>query len=745
MIGDLVLGVRMALGNGRTSVVRLALVALGVGLGVAVLLAATSVPHLLDARGDRGAARVIVAADHPVPGVDPAYLIQRVDEFRGRGLQGYLVQPTGPRAPHAPGVDRLPGPGEAVLSPALQELLASPEGETLRPRFPHHVIGTIGDAGLTGPNELYFYLGSATVAQQPSSVEVSAFGVSEPGRPLTALELLLVVLGAVTCVIPIAVFVVTSTRLAAVARDRRLAALRLVGADAGQVRRIAAGEALVGAFAGLLVGIALFAIVRALVPEITLSAFRGGIFSEDVLPDWRLGVPALITLPALAAAVAVLALRGVVIEPLGVVRRAGRARRKLWWRVLPVLAGVGLLATRFGRDARSPLVIAGIAVLLVAVPLLLPWLVESAARLLGGGSPAWQLAVRRLQLDSGSAARVVSGVAVVIAGTIALQTVYAAAESDTPRSPTSPVMANAFTVSLPETEAFAAGIHALPGASRTPVRVGGRLENAAGVQFPITVGSCGELRLRASIPRCADGDVFSAGAGASGFLPTGGERVWFEGARRLNPAVPEQWTIPADVPEVAALGGETGLLVTPAALRTATGVALYSNASIPDASPDQVEQVRNVVGRLGWSGTVYSLGTGVDGTHQLITRVLGIGSVIVLLLAAASLMVVALEQMRERRRSLAVLLANGAPRAVLARSLLWQAAIPVMLAVAVAVGVGLGLAALLLVLVVERPVVFDWTTVALLAGTAVAGVLLVTGMTLPSLWRDANLDQLRED
>lgn len=724
-LADLALGARMAVG--RTSLVRLALVATGVGLGVAVLLAATSVPHMLDVRAERGAARAATA--EPVAGVDPAYLLARHDEFEGRGLQGYLVQPTGPHGPRAPGVARLPGPGEAVLSPALRDLLASPEGAALRPRFPAEVVGTIGEAGLTGPNELYFYLGSATVAPQPEADVAYRFGGDRSGRDLTALELLLVVLGAATCVIPIVVFVVTSTRLAAVARDRRLAALRLVGADGGQVRRIAAGEALVGAVAGLLVGLGLFAVIRALVPTITLSAFRGGLFSADVQPDWRLGLPALLALPVLAAAVAVLALRRVVIEPLGVVRRGAVPRRRLWWRLLPVVAGTGLLATQFGEDARRPPVVAGIVLLLLAVPALLPWLVDRAAHRLRDGSPAWQLAVRRLQLDSATAARVVSGVAVVLAGAIALQTVYARAEAETPRQPTVRVIASYFATTFAEAQTFADRLHALPGLAGTPVRVSTTVENGAGASLPATVGTCAQLALSP----CADGDVFAVDSA----IFQAGERARFAG----QPDGP-QWTLP---PVRRIPGDEPELLITPAALHTATGVALFASTTVPDAGPALVEQIRNVVGALGWNGTVASLGTGTDGTYALVTRVIDIGSLVVLLLAAASLVVVALEQMRERRRSLAVLVAGGVPRTVLARALLWQMVIPVGLAVVVAVGVGLTLAALLLALVVNRPVAFDWPTVATLSATAIGVVLLMTALTLPSLWHATSLEQLREE
>ncbi|RSD09396.1 FtsX-like permease family protein [Amycolatopsis eburnea] len=657
-IADFALGMRLALGGGgvRTAWARLALTAAGVGFGVVVLLTATSLPHMLGARADRSAGRTAVAV--AVDGVDPVYAAERDDEFRGRGLPGYLVQPTGPRLPAAPGVERLPGPGEAVLSPALAALLQSPEGELLRPRFTQRVIGTIGDAGLTGPNELFFYIGSATVATQPGALTVSGFGGEPVRRGLDPLELLLVVVGATTCLVPVFVFVVTSTRLAAAARDRRLAALRLVGADRGQVRRIAAGEALLGSFGGLVAGGALFLLVRALVPRITVSAFRGGIFAADVVPDWRLAVPALLALPLLACAAAVFALRRVVVEPLGVVRRGTRVRRKLWWRLLPAVAGGALLAVRAGaEDALDPAVIAGVVLVLAAVPLVLPWLVERVAGTLRGGSPAWLLAVRRLQLDSATAARLVGGIAVVLAGSIALQGVYARAESDQPPAGDVRVLATAFATSPADVEAFTTALHALPGLAA----------------IPVVTATC---------------------AGCAADSP--------------------QWT----------------------------NGRLSANATIPAAGPDVVEGVRNVV---GWNGVVASLGTGRDGTYALITRVLSVGSVLVLLLAAGSLLIAAWEQLRERRRSLAALMANGVGRGVLARSLLWQLAIPVAVAVFVAVLAGLGLDWLLLTWVVHRPMVVDLATIGVLTATAAAAVLVVTAVTLPVLWRSAGLEQLREE
>ncbi|MEU0790487.1 FtsX-like permease family protein [Amycolatopsis sp. NPDC005961] len=744
-VADLALGMRLALGGGgaRTALVRLTLTAVGVGLGVAVLLTATSVPHLLGARDDRASARVL-APGTAAEGVDPVHAVTRNDEFRGRGLQGVLVQLTGPHPPAAPGVARLPGPGEAVLSPALAELLRSPDGELLRSRLSQRVIGTIGDAGLTGPNELFFYIGSDTVAQQPDTVLVGRFGYETSRRPLSSLELLLVVVGATTCLVPVFVFVVTSTRLAAAARDRRLAALRLVGADRGQVHRIAAGEALLGSFAGLLAGLALFQLIRVLVPAITVDAFRGGLFGTDVVPDWRLGVPALLALPLLACAAAVVALRPVVIEPLGVERRGTRSRRKLAWRLFPAVTGGALLLTGLGGDgagAGNPAVIVGVVLVLTAVPLVLPWVVERVAGLLGGGSPAWLLAVRRLQLDSATAAHLVSGVAVVLAGSIALQGVYDRAESERPVPRQIRVLATYYATSVADGDAFAAAFHALPGLSGVPVRTGALLDTAAGDRVPAVVESCPALRARARLADCRDGEVYAA-ATLADRVPEQGDHVWFSEVRRARAIDRPQWTLP-EVHRVPVYGdGGLELLVTPGALATVSGVGLTVNATLPTADPDLVERVRNVV---GWNGSVDSLGTGRDGTSALITRVLSVGSVLVLLFVAGSLLVAAWEQLRERRRSLAALAANGAGRGVLARSLVWQLAIPVAVAVVVAVPAGLALDWLVLTFVVHRPMAADVPSIALLTATAIAAVLFVTALTLPALWRTTNLENLREE
>lgn len=68
---------------------------------------------------------------------------------------------------------------------------------------------------------------------------------------MSAVLLLIIVMACVALLLPVAVFIGTAVRFGGEQRDRRLAALRLVGADQAMTRRIAAGESLCGALLGL--------------------------------------------------------------------------------------------------------------------------------------------------------------------------------------------------------------------------------------------------------------------------------------------------------------------------------------------------------------------------------------------------------------------------------------------------------------------------------------------------------------
>ncbi|MEV0072231.1 hypothetical protein [Amycolatopsis sp. NPDC050768] len=81
---------------------------------------------------------------------------------------------------------------------------------------------------------------------------------------------------------------------------------------------------------------------------------------------------------------------------------------------------------------------------------------------------------------------------------------------------------------------------------------------------------------------------------------------------------------------------------------------------------------------------------------------------------------------------------------VLTKSLLWQTAVPLVLAVAAAIGTGIGLVALVTRLL-GASVTVDWATITTLAGTGVALVFLVTALALPALRTAMRPDSIRTE
>jgi ABC-type antimicrobial peptide transport system permease subunit len=120
------------------------------------------------------------------------------------------------------------------------------------------------------------------------------------------------------------------------------------------------------------------------------------------------------------------------------------------------------------------------------------------------------------------------------------------------------------------------------------------------------------------------------------------------------------------------------------------------------------------------------------------------GAAATVALVGASLLVSLLEQVRDRRRLLAVLAAFGTRRATLGRSVLWQVAVPVLLGLALAVVAGAALGAVLAG-VVHAPAAVDWGAVAVLVALGGAVVLAVTALSLPPLWRLMRADGLRTE
>ncbi len=107
----------------------------------------------------------------------------------------------------------------------------------------------------------------------------------------------------VALLLPIGVFVATASRFGSEQRNRRLAALRLLGLDRAGTARVAAGESLLGAVAGVILGVIGFLLIlRPLVPHTDIAGVS--VFAQDVRPSLPLAALALVLVPVAAVAFA---------------------------------------------------------------------------------------------------------------------------------------------------------------------------------------------------------------------------------------------------------------------------------------------------------------------------------------------------------------------------------------------------------------------------------------------------------
>ncbi|MFF3086162.1 FtsX-like permease family protein [Streptomyces nojiriensis] len=777
---DLGMGARFAFGGGREGWIRTLLTGVGVGLGVALLLISTAIPGALAERYERGDARSTMSSETAdAPGPD-TLLITRVNQtYRSKDIEGHMLRAEGPRAPLPPGLKRIPGRGEMAVSPALDEMLKSSDGALLRERLDARISEIIGDPGLVGPGELFFYLGSDTLEKggpEDYRVErVTTFGYDADREGLDPVLMLMVVLTFVALLMPVAVFIATAVRFGGERRDRRLAALRLVGADSRMVRRIAAGEALAGSLVGLVLGSGFFAVGRSLVGSVSLR--QRSVFPADLDPAPWLAVLVAVAVPAAAVAVTLFALRGVVIEPLGVVRTARPSRRRVWWRLLLPLIGLGLLVPLGGRGNdhggfNQWQVSGGVVLLLVGITVLLPWLLERFVGKMSGGPVSWQLAVRRLQVNSGSAARLVNGIAVAVAGAIALQMLFAGVEGDYVTSTGQDPARAAVRVMVHQGSTTAADdlarrISAEQGVTRTVALTSTRAAHqvpAPDETVALTIGTCDALGEVAVLDSCAEGDAFvltgapAEGArGIYGATARPGDELFvgdvspYGSEEGASPA-PVRWTLPAaarTVPSRPDPSGQlrNGLLVTPSAAPKELGGFQYPEiyVQVDESGPDALDRARNAVFKADPLATAMRLqDTREAAGFSSIRTGLFFGATAVLVLIGGSLLVSQLEQLRERRRLLSSLVAFGTKRSTLGLSVLWQTAVPIALGLVLAAGFGVGLGAVLMGMAAQ-PVRIDWASVLGMTAAGAGVVVVVTLLSLPPLLRLMRPDGLRTE
>jgi hypothetical protein len=413
------LGLRLAVAGGRSTLLRLALTTIGVGIGVLLLLLSLTAQSAVQGRAERSGWQS-ANSETPATAPDAAMFLSVTDYHDGIVMTRAYAAALGGQPPVPPGLERLPEPGEIAVSPAMRRLLESTPDDQLDDRYPGRVDAIIGDEGLAHATELVAIIGRTPDqldgVQSESLHEVRGFGSLSDGYAFYLGLRVLLLIGAALVFVPVIVFIVMATRVAAAQREQRLAAIRLVGATRLQAAVAAAVETGLAALAGSALGWAGYEVGRRVMAA-TVTLEDAHFFVDDVVVATWLLLLILFGVPLLTVVTTVLALRRVQVGPLGSSRRA-RRRPPSAWRALPLAIGVGgqlaaapLRGTVDG-DTLDTLVPLFVLITIVGFVAIGPWLCLLAARgiIRVSRRVPGLIAARRMGGDPRATFRAVSGV-----------------------------------------------------------------------------------------------------------------------------------------------------------------------------------------------------------------------------------------------------------------------------------------------------------------------------------------------
>jgi hypothetical protein len=746
------LGWQLTLHSGREAFTRLLLTTVAVAIGVAVLLGVFAEFHAFQANGNRSCWECTQGS--PLPSRPLASRLPSrgelwnysADSFGGRTIERLDIAALGPGAPVPPGISRRPGPGQYDASPALAALLRAAPRDELGDRFPGWLAGTIGQAALSGPDELAVYVGypSSSLATVPGTGVVTAIQASPGQEVFTPFFRYAFGVGVLAVLFPVLILIGTATRLAAARREERFAALRLVGATPRDVSVIASVEEVVSALAGALLGIGLFLAIRPVLAAASLTGTR--YFAATVTPTaWEyLGL--LVAVPAASALASLAALRRVRVSPLGVSRRVAPPPPSAW-RLTTLAAGValfvvGMLATT--KKGIGAAAYPGLLVTMIGLVIAGPWLTAMTARwcarVLNGASPL--LAARRLADNPKAAFRAVRGlVLAVFLGTMigALVPTVESLEA----TPNATVLNNVLldTFALEGPNGFGAGLAPRAGGtlvsdlrtiSGTTVYPLYSLPQASNPNYQgqdIGVVGCAVLSELAVLGQCA--------AGAQAVQVNDADLVYSDNP--LNSTKP--FASPADpayTGSLAALSLQAVLVrVNDAATLERVRTFLATHAP-PDYSTGP--------GIAATPPRTYAEAVAIrSGRAVVIERLVYLAVALTMLVAGCSLAVAVGGGLVDRKRPFTLLRVGGTPIRTLYRVVFLEAAVPLAAATVVAAAVAYGMS-VLIVLRLAPP----GTPVPLLGhvyyatmGAGLAIALIVIGVTLPLLKRMTGPDSAR--
>lgn len=563
-------------------------------------------------------------------------------------------------------------------------------------------------------------------------------------------------------VVPVAALLLAVGRLSSTVRDRRLAALHLLGVSRARLALVAAVENGIPALLGAGLGAVGFVVVRGVLEHLLDPVLRAPISGGWRLAAVVLGVVVLSVVLALAS------FRR-LDDPRAATSESARPRLSLW-RLAPVpvaLACFGILLTTPPDEVDDATVVAllvGLAASGVAVVLVTPLVSSrvSGALTRAGGVPAL-LAGRAVQTQPAATGRRVVALGLTVFVAFAAAGYLGVYES-------TPHLAYAIhsIEEGPQRMFVTAGDsredlrdEVLPAMERVDGVLDAELSYAVdpatcaegdGSDCPsVYVGTCERLERAIVVAGCRDDQAAwivhdGVGDASPAWAPERVDTLLLadrdSGATYTVPLPGEMTQDDDAVTSQRPLGGASYDVFVPQGLADGWGVRVSGAELTALGGPDVRERLLAVVDAHGAWGDVPEL----HDYRQVVTVRTTVWSVVGIAVAVSLLTygLTTIDRARERRRGRARLVAVGVPARALRRAQALAGALP--LVVAVVVGTGLGVVATAAYSHVAGAVfAIEPTVLALMIATVLVGALAVSLATLPLTRSTVTAEDLRQE
>jgi len=438
--------------SGRQSFARLGLTTAAVALGIVLVCCLTA--GINGIMGRTGGSVISLAAhqasrkeasQQPIDGVDPLRIsgvvrLGNASKWHGQLIQTYSLYGTA-KSPQFAKL-KTPGPGEYYLSQALADAVARHPEDDILARFGNNTkyLGVLPSEYVSGPDALMMVRGASAdevaasddVAKARGQASYFANVYRTDANGLTSnvgldpISIIVLGIGGTILLFPIVIFVSVATQLGAAQREKRYAALRLIGATKRQVGRVLILESLLASVVGVLIGLGVFWLLQAPLQHFKMDGMRFNP-GDLALTTGQYALIIGLTL-GLTTFVNWRRMRRAQISPLGVSRSIEKVKKLRGWRALVPAAGIAIFAwlsskpgldwLTANKESAMPILLLMAALLLVMFGLILAggWLTNKlsllAARWANNGSML--IAGKRTAVHSRTVFRGVSGVVLAL-------------------------------------------------------------------------------------------------------------------------------------------------------------------------------------------------------------------------------------------------------------------------------------------------------------------------------------------